>query len=394
MTATIVLIVIACTLAALGKRLPRIRTLGLDTVILIFVPSYLVYIQWIPPATVTKARVSFEATDAIELFIAIVIVGGILSIERQVLVAGLVRIVLPLCAGSIAAALVGTLVGTAMGLTPFHALFEVVVPIMGGGVTAGALPLSIGYANALGTAQGGTLALMLPAVILGNLSAIVFAGLMSTFEKRRGKKQSALFQDTTPPIVCAAAVLTVPLNGEERISGIWTIGAGAAIIIMIYLFGFVASRSLGLPAPLIVLTVATVLQLANLLPSQHRSSVLVVYRFCIAVFTYPMLFAVGLLLTPWGRLIEGFALVNLVTILAVVGTLLITGYLASRWVGLHPVDGAIVTITRAAMGGTGDIAVLSAAHRFELMPFAQIATRIGGAVTVAAALIFVRHLSR
>jgi Na+/citrate or Na+/malate symporter len=56
----------------------------------------------------------------------------------------------PLAIGSIAAGIVGTLVGMLLGLGAFHTFFFVVIPIMAGGVGEGAIPLSAGYAEILG----------------------------------------------------------------------------------------------------------------------------------------------------------------------------------------------------------------------------------------------------
>jgi malate:Na+ symporter len=53
---------------------------------------------------------------------------------------------------------------------------------------------------------------------------------------------------------------------------------------------------------------------------------------------------------------------------------------------------AIVNACHSGQGGTGGIAILTAANRMQLMPFAQIATDIGGAITVTLTLILLARL--
>ncbi|BBO59830.1 citrate-sodium symporter [Mycoavidus sp. B2-EB] len=54
---------------------------------------------------------------------------------------------------------------------------------------------------------------------------------------------------------------------------------------------------------------------------------------------------------------------------------------------MHPIESAIVNACHSGMGSVGDLAILTSAHRMQLMPFAQLATRIGGALTVMVALL-------
>jgi 2-hydroxycarboxylate transporter family len=63
-----------------------------------------------------------------------------------------------------------------------------------------------------------------------------------------------------------------------------------------------------------------------------------------------------------------------------------------RRLGMYQIEAAIVNATHSGQGGTGDIAILTAANRMQLMPFAQIATRIGGAITVTVTLILLAQV--
>lgn len=133
------------TCAELGKRLPLLRNIGAAAICATFVPSALTYYHVLPKPVLNLTTEFTKSTNFLYLFIASIIVGSILSMDRRVLIQGFLKIFVPLAAGSIAAAIVGTAVGTSLGLGARHTLLYIVVPIMAGGVGEGAIPLSIGY---------------------------------------------------------------------------------------------------------------------------------------------------------------------------------------------------------------------------------------------------------
>ncbi|HFP8406873.1 TPA: 2-hydroxycarboxylate transporter family protein, partial [Enterococcus faecium] len=54
-----------------------------------------------------------------------------------------------------------------------------------------------------------------------------------------------------------------------------------------------------------------------------------------------------------------------------------------RLFGLYPIESTITAgLCNNSMGGTGNVAVLSAANRMELIAFAQMGNRLGGAIVL------------
>ena len=67
-----------------------------------FVPSFLNYRHWIPAQIVQVVSDFTKSTNFLYLFIAAVIVGSLLSMNRGVLIRGFVRLFVPMAAASLA----------------------------------------------------------------------------------------------------------------------------------------------------------------------------------------------------------------------------------------------------------------------------------------------------
>ncbi|AJE99955.1 malate permease [Pandoraea apista] len=381
------LAVCSFTCMEIGQRIPVFRSIGGPVILVTFLPSWLVFTHALPPSVVTPIVAFWKQSNFLYLFIPGIIVGSILSMDRKVLIGGFLRIFVPLAIGSVLAGIVGTAVGTLLGMGLFHTVFFVVVPVMSGGLGEGVIPLTLGYAEVLHESAGDLLAQALPAVMLGNVCAIVFSGVLNAIGKRypsltgNGQLMRSGNDDLgTQDSHDETAKPALPVDATD-------IAAAGMIAVCLYFVGMLAQNTLGLPGPVMMLVFAVAAKIGFIFSPKIEAGAGVVYKFFATAVTYPLLFAIGVVITPWQKVVASFNVPTLVTIVATVLTLMVTAFVVARRMNMHPIDAAIVVGTHSGMGGTGDVAILTAANRMRLMPFAQIATRIGGAITITLSLI-------
>lgn len=366
--------------AELGKHLPGLKKIGAAAILATFVPSFLVYVGAIPAPLKESISTFTDQSNFLYLFIGSIIVGSILGMDRHMLIGGFLKIFAPIFCGSVAAAGVGIGVGTLLGLGLKHTAFKIIVPVMAGGVGEGAIPLSIAYSTLGGGKQGDLLAEILPAVMFGSLAAIILAGGLNLLgRKRPGLTGNGQLQPGEHDIIL----------GDKAPSfrpDLPTIGGAVILAMTLYLAGTLIQKLTGFPGPVTMLFLAVAIKLARLVPPSLEQGAYRNYQFFARLVTYPLLFAIGVSKTPWEKLISAFNVAEILTILSSVLTLVATGFFVGRLVRIHPVESGIVAACRASQGGTGDVAILSACDRMNMMPFAQVATRIGGALTVTLAV--------
>lgn len=382
MVATLAFFGFAC--GEFGKRLPVIGKMGAAAICATFIPSALVHYGLLPDVVVESTTKFYKSTNILYLYICCIIVGSIMSMNRTTLIQGFLRIFFPMLCGEVVGMVVGMGVGLALGMEPFQIFFFLILPIMAGGVGEGAIPLSIGYATLLHMDQGVALGRILPIVMLGSLTAIIIAGSLNQLGKRyphlTGEGELMPGKNTQ-----AAGSLTAAFSGKTDVT---TIASGALLAVLLYMLGMLGHKLIGLPAPVGMLFIAVFIKLVHGVSPRLLEGSQVVYKFFQTSVTYPILFAVGVAITPWEELVHAFTFTNLLVIVSTVSALVTTGFFVGKKIGMHPIDVAIVSCCQSGQGGTGDVAILTAGNRMSLMPFAQIATRIGGAINVSLALLF------
>jgi malate:Na+ symporter len=107
------------------------------------------------------------------------------------------------------------------------------------------------------------------------------------------------------------------------------------------------------------------------------------FKFVVKAFVGIVLLAIGIVFTDLGQVVQAITLhYVLMCAVVVIGAVIGAGF-AGRLVGFYFIESALTAgLCMTNMGGTGDVAVLTAAKRIQLMPFARLSTSIGGALII------------
>ncbi|HYW79380.1 MAG TPA: 2-hydroxycarboxylate transporter family protein, partial [Thermoguttaceae bacterium] len=131
----------------------------------------------------------------------------------------------------------------------------------------------------------------------------------------------------------------------------------------------------------LTIILVAVLKISGIVPTRIEQACAGWYKFVVTNFTPALLIGIGIAFTDLNQVLQTVSPKFFVVVFSAVFSItLSSGYIGTR-VGFHFVEAALTSgLGMADMGGTGDVAVLSAAKRMELMPFMQISSRLGGAL--------------
>ncbi|MDR1578300.1 MAG: 2-hydroxycarboxylate transporter family protein [Deltaproteobacteria bacterium] len=388
------MIVIGAIFNEIGDKTPFINTfLGGGAIVVIFGSAALATYELLPKDALSTMDVFMKDGGFLDFYIASLITGSIMGMNRQLLIKAAFRY-LPVILGAVALALsLGTLVGYLTGYGTQKTLFFVAIPIMGGGMGAGAVPMAKIFGEGLGQDPAVILSLMVPAVAMGNALSIVLGGLLD----RLGKIKKS---------ICGDGQL-MPLNdndANEESENFNTFKIlrdklvltqlGTGLLIATTFFSVGALINYCLPAihgyAWMILAVAMV-KVFGLLPQKFEICCYQWFQFVMSNLTSVLLVGIGVAYTNLNAVGSAFSGQYMLLVAVTVFGGLIGAGLIGKLVGFFPIEAAITGgLCMSNMGGTGDVAVLSAAKRMELMPFAQISSRIGGAFMLILASVVMR----
>lgn len=382
--------VFAIILNKIGKILPIWNTyIGGGLLMIFFGTAVIKQLGWIPEEYVELIGNMVQGdVNILNIFIISLIMGSILSLDRHVLIRSFGGYIPAILGGLAGATLLGCATGFIFGVTPIDMIIKYVLPIMGGGNGAGAVPLSQIYEQISGEPAANYYSFAIIILTIANLFCIVAGALLH----KLGQVKPSLTGDGTSIMPVESKLIKedvqvkVTLNdycGVLLLLGtVFAVGRLFSKVLLPTLFG---AKIHNFAYSIIFVVILAAL---GVIPKNIRVAAKQVQGLMVSVVG--MLTMVGMGVDfDLAELVSAASPSNLLIAAMIVFGAILGSALVGKLVGFYPIDAAITAgLCMANRGGSGDIAVLGAANRLELISYAQLSSRVGGGIVLIIASFF------
>lgn len=372
------MLIIGAVFGEIGNHLPIVKDyLGGGPIVIIFGSAALATYGYFGKPATTIMTNFMTGEGFLDFYIAALITGSILGMSRKLLIKASIRYLPAILGGVIAAVGLVGIVGALIGYGAREAMLYIGIPIMGGGMGAGAVPLSKIFGSTMQKDPAQMLSIMVPAVALGNALSIVMAALLD----KLGKSKPSLTGNGELMVIKDDAVVE---EKETNIVEYKLMGIGLLIAVTFFVWGNIVGKVLQPvldlhPYAWMIISVAVV-KAFGLLPRKYEVACYQWFQFVMENLTGVLLVGIGVAYTNLNDVIGALSWQYLILVGVTVFGAIIGSGIVGKLVGFFPIEASITAgLCMSNMGGTGDVAVLSASKRMKLMPFAQISSRLGGA---------------
>ena len=376
----------------IGERIPFWNSyIGGGLVLTFLVSAFLFTYEVIPSKYVEGMSLIMNDADFLSFFIIFLITGSILSLERRLLIRSFAGYIPAIFGGLAGASILGILAGLPFGINPVVVILKYMLPIMGGGNGAGAVPLSQIYETITGEPAANYYSFAITILTIANIFAILTAAVLHKI----GEVQTGWTGDGSTLMRKGG-----DFAAEDKKAAVSMKDLGGAFFLAIsfYALGRLFSKTVlpkifGTPIHqfaymIIFVAIAAAL---GIIPDNLRAACKKLKPFFRNNLILIFLVGVGIE-TDINELAAALTPGNVAIALAIViGAILgsaVTGWL----VGFYPIDSAITAgLCMANRGGSGDLAVLGASRRMGLMAYAQLSSRLGGGIVLILGSILIGH---
>ncbi|MDV3166847.1 MAG: 2-hydroxycarboxylate transporter family protein [Vigna little leaf phytoplasma] len=423
-TTFLIIILIASVLNFIGNKMTILKKIGGGSILCILVPSFLLTYKGFNYSHVSEIQTflanniaffnSSSGAGFSSFVISSIIVRSFFNMDLNLLKKSFKKffplILVSLITGCLTIGILSIFIKPIGGIEGYSetsrnrfldAIFYIFVPLASGGMAAGITPLSEVYNSRYKNLDLNFMDHICPALLVGGVFSICIAGLIKN-----------LLEDTKHDGKGQLEITNISVKNKKKIDKTKrkssVNGTSLQIVTsridtgLILIFSFFTTSSLiflllkkiniissFIPDNIVILVLLAIfVKMLNIVSKYYVECIDKAAKIITEICVSPLLVVLGGSINI-NKIINRVTNWNFIFIcfISVIIVAFIAGLVGKR-LGFYTLEASIAAgLCTNSIGGAGNLSILSAADRMELIPFAQIATRLGGALVVVLASI-------